>query len=87
MDDFVAELVDGDTSDQPERERACGLSIDGSSNLQGNGDGVTLEGTKDILLEQSPRFNWKASNNEAGYEALLARMTLASNLGVANLKA
>ena len=47
------------------------LSVDGSSNLKGSGAGIVLEGPGDILIEQSLRFEFKASNNQAEYEALI----------------
>ena len=40
---------------------------------------ITLEGIK---LEHSYRLGFKASNNEAEYEALLAGLRVVSNLGV-----
>ena len=39
------------------------LSVDGSSNQQGSGAGVILEGPNGVLIEQSLRFAFKASNN------------------------
>lgn len=46
-----------------------------------------LEGLDDILIEQSLRFEFKASNNQAEYEALIAGMTLAQEMGAENLRA
>jgi ribonuclease HI len=63
------------------------LSVDGSSNLKGSGAGIILEGPDDILIEQSLRFEFKASNNQAEYEALIAGMTLAQEMGAENLRA
>ena len=40
------------------------LSVDGSSNQQGSGAGVILEGPNGVLIEQSLRFAFKASNNQ-----------------------
>ncbi|MCI78084.1 gag-pol polyprotein, partial [Trifolium medium] len=50
-------------------------SVDGSSNLRGSGAGVVLEGPDGVLIEQTLRFDFKASNNQAEYEALIAGMT------------
>nr|KYP43928.1 Retrovirus-related Pol polyprotein from transposon 17.6 [Cajanus cajan] len=52
------------------------LHVDGSSNCRGSGAGVILEGPKGIVLEQSLRFQFKASNNQAEYEALLAEVSV-----------
>ncbi|RDX61680.1 Retrovirus-related Pol polyprotein from transposon 17.6, partial [Mucuna pruriens] len=64
----------------PEHEQVEGdwyLSMDGSSNEIGSGVGVILEGPDGILIEQSLHFDFKASNNQAEYEALLVGMRLA----------
>jgi ribonuclease HI len=63
------------------------LSVDGSSNLKGSGAGVTLEGPDSVLIEQSLRFEFKASNNQSEYEALVAGMRLAVEMGVTELEA
>jgi len=52
------------------------LSVDGSSNQQGSGAGVILEGPDGLLIEQALRFAFKANNNQAEYEALIAGMLL-----------
>lgn len=39
-----------------------------------------------MLIEQSLRFGFKASNNQAEYEALVAGMRLAKEMGVKELK-
>jgi len=59
--------------------------MDGSSNQQGSGAGVILEGLNGLLIEQALRFAFKASNNQAEYEALVARMLLAKEMGARSL--
>ena len=44
--------------------------MDGSSNQQGNGAGIILEGPNELLIA-GPGFAFKASNNQAEYEALV----------------
>ena len=61
------------------------LSVDGSSNQQGSGAGIVLEGPDGILIEQALRFAFKASNNQAEYEAPIAGMLLAKEMGAQNL--
>ena len=63
------------------------LSIDESSNQQASGVGVILEGPNGLLIEQALRFAFKASNNQAEYEALIAGMLLANEMGVRSLLA
>jgi len=48
--------------------------VDGSSNQQGSGAGVILEGPNGLLIEQALRFAFKASKNQAEYEALIVGM-------------
>ncbi|KAK7396592.1 hypothetical protein VNO78_17713 [Psophocarpus tetragonolobus] len=62
------------------------LYVDGSSNRQGSGAGIVLEGPDNILLEQSLKFNFRASNNQAEYKALIARLTLAKETGAEEVK-
>jgi ribonuclease HI len=62
------------------------LSVDGSSNKRGSGAGIVLEGPDGIQIEQSLRFNFKASNNQAEYEALIAGMSLAAEMEAKHLQ-
>jgi len=82
--DFVAEL-----SPRGEQEVDVGsqwlLSVDGSSNQQGSGAGIVLEGPNGVVIEQALHFAFKASNNQAKYEALIAGMLLAKEMGAQNL--
>jgi len=57
------------------------LSVDGSSNTKGRGAGIVLHGSNDLLLEQALCFGFKPSNNQAEYEALIAGLTLAADMG------
>jgi len=55
--------------------------VDGSSNKTACGAGVVLEGPGDLLIEQALHFAFKATNNQAEYEAILAGLNLAHDLG------
>ena len=61
------------------------LYVDGSSNRKGSGAGVILEGPNDIMLEYSLKFDFKATNNQAEYEALLAGLRLAKEVRAQSL--
>ncbi|MCI53031.1 gag-pol polyprotein, partial [Trifolium medium] len=52
-----------------EKNQPWTFSVDGASNIRGSA-GVVLEGPDGVLTEQSLRFAFKASNNQAEYEAL-----------------
>ena len=82
--DFVVELSSGDAPPEGSVFRWV-LSVDGSSNQQGSGARVILEGPNGVLIEQSLRFAFKASNNQAEYEALIAEMLLAKEMGARSL--
>ncbi|XP_057432439.1 uncharacterized protein LOC130725208 [Lotus japonicus] len=72
--DFVVEL----THDSGERvSTQWNLFVDGSSNNNGSGAGVTFEGLGELALEQSLKFEFHATNNQAEYEALIAGLKLA----------
>ena len=92
LSDFVAELTlpTPNGSDLIGRNNEASewiLSVDGASNQKGSGAGVVLEGPSGILVEQSLRFSFKASNNQAKYEALIAGMLLAKEIGATQLAA
>jgi len=46
-----------------------------------------LEGPDGLLIEQALRFSFKASNNQAEYEALIAGTLLAKEMGAKGLLA
>jgi len=47
----------------PSEDFMWNLSIDGASNTKGSGADIILEGLQGVMLEQTLRFNFKASNN------------------------
>jgi len=77
--DFINDLQQTPMKDQ------WTLHVDGSSNPRGTGAGIVLEGPNDILIEKSLHFAFKTSNNKAKYEAILAGLSLARELGVKRL--
>ena len=85
--DFMAELSPGGNSQEVEVGAHWTLSVDGFSNQQGSGAGIILEGPNGVLIEQALHFAFKASNNQAEYEALIAGMLLAKEMGAQSLLA
>ncbi|XP_057730043.1 uncharacterized protein LOC130945326 [Arachis stenosperma] len=79
--DFISEL----TSD--EHNKYWELHVDGASNQGGSGAGIILKEGDNVVAEQSLQFHFPASNNQAEYEALIARLKLALNLQVQSLTA
>ena len=74
--DFSAELTP-----LPTLSAEWTLYVDDSSNKTACGAGVVHEGPGDLLLEQALQFGFKATNNQAEYEALLAGLNLAYDMG------
>ena len=55
------------------------------SNLKGSGVVIILEGLEGVMIEQSLRFDFKASNNQAKYEALITSLQFVKEMGATNL--
>ncbi|XP_057755308.1 uncharacterized protein LOC130974437 [Arachis stenosperma] len=62
------------------------LHVDGSSNSTHGGARIILENQNGITIEQSVRYEFPVSNNQAEYEALLAGLTLAREVGAKALE-
>lgn len=50
------------------------FSVDGASYMKENSTSVMLEGLNYLLIKQSLKFEFKASNNHANHEALIYEM-------------
>ncbi|XP_020207378.1 uncharacterized protein LOC109792381 [Cajanus cajan] len=79
---YLANFVNELTPPECFQDEPWTMHVDGSSNAQGSGAGVILASPSGITVEQSLRFGFWASNNQAEYEALLAGMRLATKMGV-----
>lgn len=80
--DFIVKFA----STESDIEGCWTLYVDGASNNKGSDTEVTLEGLDDISIEQSLRFNWKVSNNQAEYKALITSLKLTIEVDVKKLK-
>ena len=58
------------------------LHVDGSSNFKGCGLGIVLTSPEGEMLERSINCGFKAINNEAEYEAMIAGLSLAKEMAV-----
>ncbi|GKC26050.1 reverse transcriptase domain-containing protein [Tanacetum coccineum] len=63
------------------------LFTDGSSCTDGFGAGLILTNPEGMEFTYALRFRFDATNNEAEYEALIARLKIAKQMGVKNLQA
>lgn len=62
------------------------LHVDGSSNVRGAGVGIVLTSPTGNTASRAVRCNIKATNNESEYEALIAGLTLAHQMGAENIQ-
>ena len=60
--------------------------MDGSSTLGGSGAGLVLQGPHNTKVSYALKFGFDASNNEAEYEALVAGLKLAKDIGADNIE-
>ena len=61
--------------------------MDGASSAMGAGAGIVIVTPEGIRLEHSFILRFRASNNEAEYEALLARLKIVLGMGARDVKA
>ena len=87
--DFVMEFTSVElagniqtTSDLP----VWKLSVDGVANAQGSGVRLILTSQEGIDIEYALRFGFRASNNEAEYEAIIAGLNFAHSMEVDQLE-
>ncbi|XP_022874004.1 uncharacterized protein LOC111392843 [Olea europaea var. sylvestris] len=72
---------------EPAEPPTLKLFVDGSSGEAGAGAGIVLESPEGHMLNCTVRFDFKASNNAAEYEANLAGLRLAKEMRVKKLLA
>ena len=71
-----------DDSDSP---RPWLLYVDGSSTSDSSGAGIILLSPEGFKIQQALKFSFQAINNEAEYEAMIAGLTLALEIGRAHV--
>src|SRR4030042_2928563 len=81
--DFVAEM----TFPAEENEKNLWtVYVDGSSNSKGSGAGVIVENDEGVMIELSLGLSFTMTNNTAEYEAFLAGLRMAKDLGAERIK-
>ncbi|XP_025665117.1 uncharacterized protein [Arachis hypogaea] len=83
MADFLVEVTGDPTEDMDTRWK---LHVDGASNQTFGGAGIILESPAGVIYEQSVKFEFLISNNQAEYEALLGGLILAGEVGATRLE-
>ncbi|KAK0594133.1 hypothetical protein LWI29_002243 [Acer saccharum] len=85
--DFVAEFTEPSVEvarmmvEQNKKIFKWQLRVDGSSNTHGSGAGIVLTTPEGDSVECALRFDFKATNNQAEYEALIAGLKISTILG------
>ncbi|GJZ40251.1 reverse transcriptase domain-containing protein [Tanacetum coccineum] len=90
--DFIVERPEDNSSDTPiemkeELPEPWILFTDRSSCTDGSRAGLILTNPKGMEFTYALRFRFDATNNEAEYEALIAGLRIAEEMGVKNLQA
>nr|GEU32503.1 reverse transcriptase domain-containing protein [Tanacetum cinerariifolium] len=89
--DFIVERSEDGTPDTPieDREELTDpwiLFTDGSSCVDDSGAGLIIMNPEGMEFTYALRFRFNATNNEAEYEALIAGLRIASQMGIQNLQ-
>ncbi|KAL0454251.1 UNVERIFIED_CONTAM: hypothetical protein Slati_0764300 [Sesamum latifolium] len=84
--DFVSEMTEM-TIKEASQDQKWLLHVDGSSTAQGSGAGIVITTPQGEDLEFAIKFGFKASNNEAEYEALVIGLRMAHETGAKHLLA
>ena len=85
--EFAEGFVENESNEHRMDEKSVGLIaaqdpsqwkvyVDGAANQKGSGVGLVLILPKKLVVEKSLRLGFSATNNEAGYEALLKGMSM-----------
>ncbi|GJU16760.1 reverse transcriptase domain-containing protein [Tanacetum coccineum] len=90
--DFIVEHPEEESLDElmtkpKELPEPWTLFTDGSSCVDGSGAGLILINPEGAEFTYAMRFRFEATNNEAEYEALIAGLRIAEQMGVKNLQA
>ncbi|KAK0592827.1 hypothetical protein LWI29_026166 [Acer saccharum] len=92
VSNFIAEFTEPDVEVRKTMEKEqvntflWKLHVDGSSNTHGSGAGIVITTPEGDAVECAMRFNFKATNNQAEYDALLAGLRVCIALGANELK-
>nr|GEY33030.1 hypothetical protein [Tanacetum cinerariifolium] len=86
--DFLTEMPGDAPQAAPAaaQEEPWTLFTDGSSCMDGSGARLILTNPKGVEFTYALRFQFAASNNEAEYEALVAGLRIATQMGVKNIQ-
>ncbi|KAL0456609.1 UNVERIFIED_CONTAM: Retrovirus-related Pol polyprotein from transposon [Sesamum latifolium] len=84
--DFILEMAEMSVKDSSQ-DQVWLLHVDESSTTQGSGAGIVITSPQGEDLEFAIKFGFKASNNEAEYDALVIGMRMTHEAGARHLLA
>ncbi|GJV88936.1 reverse transcriptase domain-containing protein [Tanacetum coccineum] len=92
LPDFIVERPEEDSADTPMKieeklSEPWILFTDGSSCADGSRVGLILTSLEGMEFTYALRFGFEATNNEAKYEALIAGLRIAEQMGIKSLQA
>lgn len=79
--DFVVEMTIPAPMEAPPISPVWNIYVDGSCGKGGSGVGVTITAPDGVVVDQVLQIKFKTANNQAEYEALIAGLHLAAELG------
>ena len=93
LDDFIADFApnvtlqaDKELLNLTERSNSkLTLTVDGSSNVNRASIALVLTSPEGYLIQQAIHCGFKAMNNKAEYEALIAGLNFAKDMGIKKL--
>ena len=86
FEDETNDKIKQATTSEPDLMSAWLLHIDGAFNAQDSRAGLIFINFEGVVTEYTLRFNFKASNNQTEYEALLVGLKLAKEFDIDSLK-
>jgi ribonuclease HI len=84
--DFIAEFTDVTAEQGGEEDDLWTINVDGLANKRCGGAGVIVKPPQGKGLKYDIRLGFKVTNNEAEYEAIIAGLAIAKELGVQNVE-
>ncbi|XP_061346998.1 uncharacterized protein LOC133292586 [Gastrolobium bilobum] len=88
--DFIAEMTQSPSSENLSAETPSSgfwkLYVDGSSSAKGSGARMIVENPEGVAVEHSLSFEFNATNNQAEYEAMIAGLLQAKEMGARRVK-
>ncbi|KAK8957541.1 hypothetical protein KSP39_PZI001125 [Platanthera zijinensis] len=80
--DFMIDTTESSSDQAARSPLSWAIYVDGASGRNSSGAGVVLINPNGVKLEQAIKFYFPVTNNQAEYEALLAGLRLARELGI-----